>query len=125
MADEDDQGPPEPAETVGAYDGALHKGYLVKEAVSAKGHSQSRYFALMPATLMYYESSRDSIFKPKGAWSLDDCRAGGLLKRAGLGARQAVLLRGRRELVLTAESREELRNNKGDGAKSAHTALRA
>lgn len=96
-------------ERVGSWSGALLKGTLQKDAVSHKGQSQLRYFALVPPSLMYYESASDSVFKPKGVWCLDDCR-GGLLKRAGLSERQAVLLRGKRELVLTAHNKEELRS---------------
>jgi hypothetical protein len=108
MADEDEDGP---SERVGDWTGALIKGTLEKEAVSTqKQHGQSRYFALTPPMLLYYESARDSVFKPKGAWCPQDCRGGGLLKRTGLGDKQAVLLRGHRELVLTAESRDELRD---------------
>ena len=122
---EEDDGGPDPAERVGEYEGALYKGYMLKDAVSAKGNSQSRYFVVTPACLLYYESARDSVFKPKGAWCLDDCRSGGLLKRAGLGVRQAVLLRGRRELVLTAESREELsRCNKAITSATSMSAAR-
>lgn len=58
--------------------------------------------------LMYYENEKESVFHPKGVWCLDDCRVG-MMKRPGLGEKQACLLRGKRELVITADSLEELK----------------
>ena len=57
---------------------------------------------------MYYENEKESVFHPKGVWCLDDCRVG-MMKRPGLGEKQACLLRGKRELVITADSLEELK----------------
>jgi len=48
------------------------------------------------------------VFHPKGVWCLEDCRKG-FMKRPGLNERQAVLLRGKRELVITAESIDDLK----------------
>ena len=56
----------DPAERVGEYEGALHKGYLLKDAVSARGGASRRFFVVMPAALCYYESAKDAVFKPKG-----------------------------------------------------------
>ena len=99
----------EPSERAGDL-GALIKGWLAKDAVSAKGQQTNRYFALVPSCLLYFDSDSSSAFKPKGAWALSECNGNGrLLKRAGLRQNQAVLLRGHRELVLTAESVEDLR----------------
>ena len=98
----------EPSESVGELTKPTMKGYLTKDAVQSKSNSKKRYFVLMGNFLMYYEDAKDSVFHPKGVWCLEDCRKG-FMKRPGLNERQAVLLRGKRELVITAESIEDLK----------------
>eukprot|EP00966_Prymnesium_polylepis_P065558 1521383-Prymnesium_polylepis.1 len=109
------------SEAVGDWTKPQMKGFLTKEAVQSKSNSKKRYFVLMGNFLMYYEDPKDSGFHPKGVWCLEDCRKG-FMKRPGLNERQAVLLRGKRELVITADSLEELEEwnravqVQGDGA---------
>lgn len=98
----------EPSELVGEWTKPQMKGYLTKDAVQSKSNSKKRYFVLMGNFLMYYEDAKDSVFHPKGVWCLEDCRKG-FMKRPGLNERQAVLLRGKRELVITADSLEDLK----------------
>ena len=98
----------EPSESVGDWTKPQMKGYLTKDAVQSKSNSKKRYFVLMGNFLMYYEDAKDSVFHPKGVWCLEDCRKG-FMKRPGLNERQAVLLRGKRELVITADSLEDLK----------------
>ena len=98
----------EPSESVGEWTKPQMKGYLMKDAVQSKSNQKRRYFVLMGNFLMYYEDAKDSVFHPKGIWCLEDCRKG-FMKRPGLNDRQAVLLRGKRELVITASSIEDLK----------------
>ncbi|KAL1520576.1 hypothetical protein AB1Y20_022152 [Prymnesium parvum] len=98
----------EPSEAVGDWTKPQMKGYLTKDAVQSKSNARKRYFVLMGNFLMYYEDAKDSVFHPKGVWCLEDCRKG-FMKRPGLNDRQAVLLRGKRELVITADSTEDLK----------------
>ena len=85
------------------------KGYLMKDAVNSHRNTKKRYFVLMGNFLMYYENEKESVFHPKGVWCLDDCRVG-MMKRPGLGEKQACLLRGKTELVITAESLDDLKS---------------
>ena len=66
----------EPSERAGDL-GALIKGWLAKDAVSAKGQQTNRYFALVPSCLLYFDSDSSSAFKPKGAWALSECNGNG------------------------------------------------
>ncbi len=98
-----------PAETVGTWMKPQMKGYLMKDAVNSHRNTKKRYFVLMGNFLMYYENEKESVFHPKGVWCLDDCRVG-MMKRPGLGEKQACLLRGKTELVITAESLDDLKS---------------
>ena len=99
----------DPSEVVGEWTLPHMKGYLLKDAVHSKSNTKKRYFVVVGNFLMYYEKATDPVYRPKGMWCLDDCRAG-MVKRVGLGERQACLLRGKRELVLTAETVDELKS---------------
>eukprot|EP00966_Prymnesium_polylepis_P296491 6849514-Prymnesium_polylepis.2 len=98
----------DPSEMAGDWTKPQMQGYLTQDAAESKPSSSTRrYFVLVDNFLMCYQDARDSVFHPKGVWCLDDCRKG-FMTRPGLHERQAVLLRGKRELVITADSNEDL-----------------
>jgi len=109
LAGAQEAGEDEPSEIVSQWTKPQMKGWLLKDAVQSRANTKQRYFVLMGSFLLYYESSKDSVYHPKGVWCLDDCKRAGFMKRPGLGETQACLLRGNRELVITASSTDELK----------------